>query len=628
MDEPPHAGAGRGARQGRGRLGLFLRARIRDRAVGPIGEMNDRRYTVEMTGPVGIPADVADRPQFDAGHRFARPSGSAEDDMAANGQAAAQRPADETGRPGHQDAHRFSTSAIRPRRDWARVRRANALEKCRHQPNLSSASGDLRYHHRAAGRASTARPGRVATAKASLPRHRGLVFLLASPADSPCRPGCRVCRCGGHPSTAHGEQIRREGFELRRIAWRRRGDGLVGAVQAISEITRLYRAERPDVLHHVALKPVCWRNRTAARLFRLGGRPGGRRFGHGARVGLFRRRLWCAIAPAGARSALRFAVARGRRWTVVQNPEDRSALVRFGIGAEEIVLIRGSGVDISHFAPLPDAQAPVVTVGLVSRMLREKGVLDAIAAIRLLRAQGLPVRLLLAGPSDPDNRGSLTDEMLSSLAAEPGIEWLGRIEDVRAVWKRAAVAVLPSSYGEGIPKALIEAAACARPIVATDVPGCREIVRHGETGILVPANETARLAEAIAALAGDPERRRAMGRPAAPWSSANLPRKLLRARRSPFIALQRRKEWQPGDPGMAHRGRGPRAGVRNRRGGRRPYRRVRRCGRAVAHRGPLRPAARRGSGRPLGPDPRTRGARPRPGRRGLGLYVRRSSFHL
>ena len=176
------------------------------------------------------------------------------------------------------------------------------------------------------------------------------------------------------------------------------------------------------------------------------------------------------------------------------------------------MLIRGSGVDISHFAPLPDAQAPVVTVGLVSRMLREKGVLDAIAAIRLLRAQGLPVRLLLAGPSDPDNRGSLTDEMLSSLAAEPGIEWLGRIEDVRAVWKRAAVAVLPSSYGEGIPKALIEAAACARPIVATDVPGCREIVRHGETGILVPANETARLAEAIAALAGDPERRRAMGR--------------------------------------------------------------------------------------------------------------------
>lgn len=312
---------------------------------------------------------------------------------------------------------------------------------------------------------------------------------------------------------AHGEQIRREGFELRPIAWRRRGDGLVGAVQAISEITRLYRAERPDVLHHVALKPVLFGG-IARRLAFSGsaGAPAVVDLVMGLGSGFSGAGFGARLRRPALAAALRFAVARGRRWTVVQNPEDRSALVRFGIGAEEIVLIRGSGVDISHFAPLPDAQAPVVTVGLVSRMLREKGVLDAIAAIRLLRAQGLPVRLLLAGPSDPDNRGSLTDEMLSSLAAEPGIEWLGRIEDVRAVWKRAAVAVLPSSYGEGIPKALIEAAACARPIVATDVPGCREIVRHGETGILVPANETARLAEAIAALAGDPERRRAMGR--------------------------------------------------------------------------------------------------------------------
>jgi glycosyltransferase involved in cell wall biosynthesis len=100
---------------------------------------------------------------------------------------------------------------------------------------------------------------------------------------------------------------------------------------------------------------------------------------------------------------------------------------------------------------------------------------------------------------------------MSALAAEPGVEWLGRVEDVRSVWARAAIAVLPSTYGEGLPRALLEAAACGRPIVATDTPGCREVVRDGENGLLVPPYDVAALAEAIAALARDPARRQAMG---------------------------------------------------------------------------------------------------------------------
>ena len=135
VDEPPHPGARRGARQGRGRLGLFLRARVPHRAVGPVGEMNDGLDPVEMPGPVGLPADVTDRAQLDTRHRFARAPGSAEDNMAAVGQPAAQRSADKSGRAGHQDAQRASTCRGRPRLDWARARRANALERCRHQPN-------------------------------------------------------------------------------------------------------------------------------------------------------------------------------------------------------------------------------------------------------------------------------------------------------------------------------------------------------------------------------------------------------------------------------------------------------------------------------------------------------------
>jgi glycosyltransferase involved in cell wall biosynthesis len=311
---------------------------------------------------------------------------------------------------------------------------------------------------------------------------------------------------------ADGDRIREEGFALHPINWRRRGDGPVGARRAISEIARLYRAERPDLVHHIALKSVLFGG--LARRFAFAGSadaPGvvdsimglGSGFSHAAFAASLRQPV--------LGMALRLAAARDDGWVVVQNLEDHAVLVRLGIDADRIAVIRGSGVDPIRFTPLPDPRASTVTVALVSRMLRAKGVLDAVAAIRLLRAQGVPVELVLAGPTDPDNRGSLTPQMLSSLAAEPGIEWLGRVADVRTVWRRAAIAVLPSTYGEGVPKALLEAAACARPIVATDVPGCREIVRPGETGILVAPRNVTGLAAAIAELAADPVRRATMG---------------------------------------------------------------------------------------------------------------------
>jgi glycosyltransferase involved in cell wall biosynthesis len=312
---------------------------------------------------------------------------------------------------------------------------------------------------------------------------------------------------------AHGERIREEGFAVRAIAWRRRGDGLVGASRAISEIARLYRAEQPDIVHHIALKPVLF-----------GGIAWRLAFGDSADApvvvdaimglgsGFSHTSLAARLRRPSLGLGLRVTTRKDRRWVVVQNPEDYAALAKSRIDPKRITMIRGSGVDPVHFVPLPDPGSPTVTVALVSRMLRQKGVLDAVAAIRLLQARGLPVELLLAGPVDPDNRGSLTAELLTSLSAEPGVEWLGPVDDVREVWRRAAIAVLPSTYGEGVPKALLEAAACARPIVATDIPGCREIVRSGETGTLVPPRDVNQLAAALAALAGDSAQRVRMGR--------------------------------------------------------------------------------------------------------------------
>jgi len=338
----------------------------------------------------------------------------------------------------------------------------------------------------------------------------------------------------------HGELIRAEGFRLCPLPWRRRGDGIVGAGRGLAAIVALYRRERPDIVHHVALKPVLFGGIAVRLAFARGpfsreiGRPvqiaAVTGLGSGLAPGRVAARLgrpalgwaalgWAALGWAALGWAVRRAAAGAR--VIVQNPEDGAALARLGIVPANIVLIRGSGVDTGRFRALPDPHEPfgatgspgrTVTVALVARMLRSKGILDAAAAVRLLRARGLGIELVLAGPTDPDNRDSLDERALSALAAEPGVEWLGRVEDVRAVWRRAAIAVLPSTYGEGVPKALIEAAACARAIVATDMPGCREVVRAGETGLLVAPHDVAGLAAALAALAGDPARRQAMGR--------------------------------------------------------------------------------------------------------------------
>jgi glycosyltransferase involved in cell wall biosynthesis len=311
----------------------------------------------------------------------------------------------------------------------------------------------------------------------------------------------------------HGEEIRGEGFALRPIPWRRRGDGLLGAARAISAIARLYRAEHPQIVHHIALKPVLFGG--IARRIAFGHSAGapalvdsvmglGSGFSRTARASKLRRQPLAL--------ALRVVAGGSRGRIVVQNPEDRAALTGLGIDVGRIALIRGSGVDIGRFVPLSEPTDDIVTVALVSRMLRDKGVLEAAAAVRRLRVQGFAIELLLAGPTDPDNANSLTARELVSLTAEPGIQWLGPVADVRTVWQRAAIAVLPSTYGEGVPKTLLEAAACGRPLIATDVPGCREVVRSGKTGILVPPRDVDALAGAIAELAGDPARRAALGR--------------------------------------------------------------------------------------------------------------------
>jgi glycosyltransferase involved in cell wall biosynthesis len=204
---------------------------------------------------------------------------------------------------------------------------------------------------------------------------------------------------------------------------------------------------------------------------------------------------------------------RGRRARVIlQNSDDAALFERFRLArGADVRLIRGSGVDCSRFTP-PE-HAPVsgpLRVLLAARLLRDKGVLEYVEAARRLRAQGRRIRFLLAGEPDDGNPAALSAAEVRAFAADGTVEWMGHVDDMPALVRSVDVMVLPS-YREGLPKSLIEAAACARPLIATDVPGCREVVEDGVDGLLVPAREAEPLAAAIAALDDDPELRRRLG---------------------------------------------------------------------------------------------------------------------
>ena len=194
---------------------------------------------------------------------------------------------------------------------------------------------------------------------------------------------------------------------------------------------------------------------------------------------------------------------------LVQNPDDHAAMIAIGIDRSRIFLIPGSGVDTDHLRPLPEPAAPM-TMAYVGRLLDDKGLRTLVSAHALLAARGTTIRLLIVGEVDPANPASIPSQEIDAWRRQASIEVLGHVSDIRTVWAKAHIAVLPSRR-EGLPLSLLEAAACGRPIVATDVPGCREIARAGVTALLVPVDDPNALAEALARLAQDQDLRARFG---------------------------------------------------------------------------------------------------------------------
>jgi len=295
-----------------------------------------------------------------------------------------------------------------------------------------------------------------------------------------------------------GGEIEAHGFHLHALDWRRGSFNPLDLVNIVRQVRALYWQLQPDLAHHVALQPSIVGSLAALgmpfpKLNALAG------LGFGFTSATLKGQV---VRP--VLSALqRFLFKRSQAALLVQNPDDHAAMTSLGVSPERIFTVPGSGVDTDRLKPLPEPAGPL-TAGFVGRLLDDKGIRTLIDAHDLLTQRGEDIRLLIAGDRDPANPTSIDEQEIEDWAKRPGIEVLGFVKDITTVWKRAHIAVLPSRR-EGLPKSLLEAAACGRAIIATDVPGCREIARPGVNALLVPADNAPALADAIATLARNPQ---------------------------------------------------------------------------------------------------------------------------
>lgn len=284
----------------------------------------------------------------------------------------------------------------------------------------------------------------------------------------------------------------------------RRARGPFALLRAVRAYRGAILRARPTVVHCIALQSILIGG-LAARLERVP-------FLVLAPTGLGAAWVATGLRARLIRAALRLgvrSVAAGRRVRFLfENRDDPISLGLSDTSIREATFVAGAGVDADLFPvqPMPAAEGPL-RVAVVARMVASKGIADAVEAVRLVRAAGHDIVLDLWGAPDPENPTSCTMEELSAYARTDGVTWCGPTRDVAGVWRNAHVAMLLSRGGEGLPRSLVEAAASARPIVTTDVPGCRDCVEDGREGFRVPPQEPQAAADALARLAADPDLR-------------------------------------------------------------------------------------------------------------------------
>lgn len=301
--------------------------------------------------------------------------------------------------------------------------------------------------------------------------------------------------------------IRAAGFDFHPLELSRGGMNPFAELRTLWRIRCLYRELKPQLVYQVTIKPVIYgtlaaRSARVPRVMSVVSGLGYFAMQSGIRGGLFRQFIF---------TLYRFALRHPHQKIVFHNQQDRELFVKRGmVRASDALMVPGSGVDVKYFSPQAEP-AGVPVVMLPARMLRDKGVHEFVAAAKALRAAGVQARFLLVGGADAGNPSAIPEAQLQRWNVEGNIEWLGHVQDMRALYAQSHIVCLPS-YREGMARVLLEAAACGRPVVTTDVPGCRDAVLARETGLLVPPCDSTALAAALRQLIEDKALCRRMGK--------------------------------------------------------------------------------------------------------------------
>ena len=301
----------------------------------------------------------------------------------------------------------------------------------------------------------------------------------------------------------HLEMIQQHGVNVIPFEISRRGFRFLTEIYTVLRLIKIYRKEKPDIVHHIALKPMLYGS-LAAHLTHVK-----HTVNWVAGMGwLFISNSWWAKLMQAAVKKVLSILLRGTD-VIVENKDDRAIIANLGVSTPHLHIIRGAGVDTSLYLHMPETTDTSLVI-LPARMLWDKGVGEFVDAAIMLKKRGVIAKFVLVGEPDNENPASVSIEQLQKWQKEGVVEWWGRRNDMPNVLAQSHIVCLPS-YREGLPKSLLEAASCGRPIVTTDVPGCREVVRNGDNGILVQVRSSLALADALAKLIADPELRLKMG---------------------------------------------------------------------------------------------------------------------
>lgn len=319
------------------------------------------------------------------------------------------------------------------------------------------------------------------------------------------------------PEGSAAQIIRSHGMVHHVISLSRSGTNPLTEIACFWSLLKLVKSVRPNIVHLVTLKPIVYGS-LVSRLLGVGGVVAafsglGTVFVGGRRSFSIFKKLITVL--------LRIGLSGDAKHLIFQNRDDyRLVQSILGYDTSSVSIIKGSGVCLDAYRPSIEPEGvPIVT--FASRILKDKGVLEFVAAASILRSRGVVARFWLAGSVDQENITSIPERKLDEWHRSGLVEVLGFQRDVESLFAQSNIIVLPS-YREGLPKILIEAAACARPVVTTDVPGCRDSIVPNKTGLLVKAKDAEELANAIQVLVDNPEKRKSMGRAGRAWAESEF----------------------------------------------------------------------------------------------------------